>query len=80
MLLKSHLGIKCHFQYIKVIRLLQHSSANIVNAGDWGCVVRDPDLTWTIVRDLGTIIVLILVLLAFNLVPSVFPIERFCFR
>ena len=28
MLLKHHLGIKCHFQYIKVIRLLQHSSAN----------------------------------------------------
>ena len=28
MLLKSHLGIKRHSQYNKVIRLLQHSSAN----------------------------------------------------
>ena len=28
MLLKSHLGIKCYSQYNKVIRLLQHSSAN----------------------------------------------------
>ena len=28
MLLKIHLGIKCHSQYNKVIRLLQHSYAN----------------------------------------------------
>ena len=28
LLLKSHLGIKCHSQYIKVIRLLQPRSAN----------------------------------------------------
>ena len=28
MLLKGHLGIKCHSQYNKVIRLLQYSSAN----------------------------------------------------
>ena len=28
MFFKSHLGIKCHSQYNKVIRLLQHSSAN----------------------------------------------------
>ena len=28
MLLKIYYGIKCHFQYIKVIRLFQHSSAN----------------------------------------------------
>ena len=28
MLLKNHLGNKCHSQYNKVIRLLQHSSAN----------------------------------------------------
>ena len=53
MLLKSLLGIKCHSQYNKVIRLLQHSSAN---AGDWGCIVRY----------LATIIVLVLVLLTFN--------------
>ena len=29
MLLKGHPGIKCHSQYIEVIRLLQHSSANL---------------------------------------------------
>ena len=28
LLLKGHLGIKCYSQYIKVIRILQHSSAN----------------------------------------------------
>ena len=30
MLLKSYLGIKCHSQYIKVIRLLQHSSEGVL--------------------------------------------------
>ena len=28
MLLKSYIGIKCHYEYVMVIRLLQHSSAN----------------------------------------------------
>ena len=55
MLLKSNLGIKCHSQYIKVIRLLQHSSNNSYNGCDWGCITFH----------LGTIIVL--VLLAFSL-------------
>ena len=49
MLIKGHLGIKCHSQYIKVTRLLQHSSANRY-WGDWGCIVND----------LKTIIVLVL--------------------
>ena len=40
MLLKGHLGIKCHSQYNKVIRLVQYSSANN-SWGDWGCIVRD---------------------------------------
>ena len=57
MLLKSHLRIKCHSQYNKVIGLLQHCSP-IVNAGDGGCIVHD----------LETIIVL--VLLAFNFIPQ----------
>ena len=57
MLLKGHLGIKCHSQNNKVTRLLQYSSA-IVNGGDWGCIVRD----------LETIIVL--VLLAFSFIPQ----------
>ena len=47
MLLKGQLRIKCHSQYIQIIRLLQHSS---VNGGDWGCIVCD----------LETIIVLVL--------------------
>ena len=34
---QSHLGIKCQYQYNKVVRLLQHSSA-----GDWGYNVRGP--------------------------------------
>ena len=34
-LLKSHLGIKCHSQYMKVIGLFQHSSAD-VNGADRG--------------------------------------------
>ena len=55
MLLKSHLGIICHSQYIKIIRLLRHS---IVNAGDYGCIVPD----------MGTIIVLVLP--AFNFIPQ----------
>ena len=42
MLLKSHLGIKCYSQYIMVIRFLQHSSNNIVNGGDWGCIFAWP--------------------------------------
>ena len=57
MLLKSHLGFKCHSQYTKVIRLLS-TVLIIVNSGDWGCIVRD----------LETIIVL--VLLAFNFVSQ----------
>ena len=43
MLLESHLGIKCHSHYNKVLRLLQHSNnfgPPIVNAGDLGCIVR----------------------------------------
>ena len=55
MLLKSHLGIKCHTQFIKVTRFLQHSSTNGY-WGDLGCIVCD----------LETIIVL--VFLAFNLI------------
>ena len=55
MLLKGHIGIKCHSQYNKVIRLLQYSSAN---GGAWGCIMRD----------LETIIAL--VLLAFNFIPQ----------
>ena len=53
--LKGHLGFKCHFQYIKLIRLLQHS---------WmGCA-------WPgyIVCDMETITVL--VILAFNFIPQ----------
>ena len=57
MLFKSHPGIKCHSQYIKVIRLLSIVPP-IVNGGDWGCIVRD----------LETIIVL--VLLALNFIPQ----------
>ena len=55
MILKSHLGIKCHFQYNKVFRLLQHSLP-IVNAGVWGCIVRDLEA------------IIALVLLAFNFI------------
>ena len=55
--LKSHLGIKCHFQNIKVIRPLR-TVPQIFNGGDWGCNVRD----------LETII--LLVLLAFNFFPQ----------
>ena len=57
MLLKSHLGIKCHSQYNKVIRLLS-TVPPIVNGGDWGCIVRD----------LETIIVLVLI--AYNFIPQ----------
>ena len=39
MLFKSHLRIKCHSKYIKVIRLLQHSFANSL-WGNWRCIVR----------------------------------------
>ena len=56
MLLKGQLRIKCHSQYIQIIRLLQHRS--IVNGCDWGFSVHD----------LETIIVL--VLLAFNFIPQ----------
>ena len=52
MLLKGQLRIKCHSQYIKIVRLLQH------NGSGWGCILRD----------LETIIVL--VLLAFNFIPQ----------
>ena len=57
MLLKSHLGIiKCHSQYNKVIRFLQHNSAT-VNAGDLGCTAHDLET------------VIILVLHSFNFIP-----------
>ena len=53
MLFKGQFGMKCHSQYNKVIRLLQYN---------WGCA-------WgCIVRDLETIIVL--VLLAINFIPQ----------
>ena len=52
--LKCHLGIKCHSQNNKVIRLLQYGPP-IVNGGDWGCIVRD----------LETIIVLVLIVFNF---------------
>ena len=55
MFVKSHLGSKCHSEYNKIIRLLQHSPP-IVNADDLGYIVRE----------LETIIVL--VLLAFNFI------------
>ena len=61
MLLKSRLEMKYCFQYIKVIRLLQHSSANS-NRGDWGCIVRAIE------------IITILVLLAFNYIARRFLI------
>ena len=71
MLLKRHLGIKRrHSKYIMVIRLLQHSSSN----SSWerlGCIARD----------MGTIIVL--VLLAFSFIPRMshhsitLPMSRF---
>ena len=38
--LKGDIGIKCHSQYIKVIRLLHHSSANSY-WGNWECIVHD---------------------------------------
>ena len=56
MLLKGHLGLKCHSQHNKVIRLLQYSSAN----SQWGWLGCN-------VRDVETIVVL--VLLAFNFIP-----------
>ena len=49
MLLKCQLGIKCHSQYNKVIRLLQYSSANIIVKGsDWGCIVRDLETIYSL--------------------------------
>ena len=39
-LLKSYLGIDCHSQYIKVVRLIQLSSANSYNDSEYGCIVR----------------------------------------
>ena len=54
LLLKGQLRIKCHSQYIQIVRLLQHSTVK-VNGGDWGCIVRDLDT------------IIVLVLLAFNL-------------
>ena len=59
MLLKSHLGIKCHSQYNN-LRISDSfiTVPPLVNAGDWVCVVRH----------LETIIVLVLV--AFNFIPE----------
>ena len=57
MLLKGHLWIKCHSQNNKVISPFT-TVPPIANGGDWGCIVRD----------LETIIVL--VLLAFNFIPK----------
>ena len=57
MVLKSHLGIKCHSQYIKVNYSFS-TDPPIVNEGDWECILRD----------LETIVVL--VLLAFNLISQ----------
>ena len=57
MLHKSHHIIKCHCQYKMVIDSFS-TVPPIVNAGDWGCILRD----------LETIIVL--VLLSFNFIPQ----------
>ena len=40
MLLKSHHGIKCQYQYTKVISSFC-TVPIIVNGGDWGCIVRE---------------------------------------
>ena len=46
MLLKILLEIKIHSQYIKVIRLLQHSSS----MGDWGCIVCELESITVLVK------------------------------
>ena len=56
--LKSHLGFKCQSTNIIMSSDSFSTVPPIVNAGDWGCIVRD----------LGTTIVL--VLLAFNFIPQ----------
>ena len=44
-LLKTHLGIKCHPQHIIVIILIQPSpNKSNVNWDNWGCTVRDLEL------------------------------------
>ena len=54
---KHHLGIKCHSQYIKVIRLDPSAQfLPIVNRGEWECIVHD----------LETIIVLSLTRIQFH--------------
>ena len=58
MLLKGHLGIKCHSEYNKVVKTDSVQFHQIVNGEDWGCIVRD----------LETIVVL--VLLTFNFIPQ----------
>ena len=59
MLLKSHLGIKCHSQYNKVEDPFS-TVPSVINGGDWGCIVRD----------LETIIVLVLLAFKFNFIPQ----------
>ena len=82
MLLKGQLRIKCHSQYIQyitpninilpIIYLSFSTVPPMVNGDDWGCIVRD----------LETIIVL--VLLAFNIIPQrlhhTFTLTRSRFR
>ena len=63
MLFNSHLGMKCHSQYNKVIDSFS-TVPPMVNGGDWGCIVHE----------LETIIVL--VLLAFNIIPKVTPLSN----
>ena len=58
MLLKSHLAIKCHSKYIKIIRLLQYISDKS-NVGDRECIVLDMET------------IIVLVLLAFHLIKYV---------
>ena len=42
MILKGHIGIKYHSQYINVIRLQSqgHSATTLANGGNWGRIVR----------------------------------------
>ena len=58
MLLKSHCGIKRDSQYISSLSDKISTVPPIINMGDWVCIVRD----------LKTI--LVLVLLAFNFIPQ----------
>ena len=64
MLLKCHLGVKCHSKNIQVIRLLQHSSANSKIMRVTGDALY---VTWRL-PDLETI--MILFLLAFNFIAQ----------